>query len=156
MLRKGAIALGLAVGVTAALAGPSRAAMLSDGLAPAGESPLVQQVQLPFPFPVGLFLFGGRDYCWYDDGWRGPGWYWCGYGYRNGYGWGGGEGFNGWSQHRYERDWHGGGRPGPGGGERHEFHGNGGGGRPGPGGGGHPQQNRGGGGGGGGHERKEH
>jgi len=24
------------------------------------------------------YLWGGRQYCWYDDGWNGPGWYWCG------------------------------------------------------------------------------
>lgn len=24
------------------------------------------------------FIYGGRNYCWYDDGWRGPGYYWCG------------------------------------------------------------------------------
>ena len=33
---------------------------------------------------------GGYDYCWADDGWPGPGWYWCGYAYRPGLGWGGG------------------------------------------------------------------
>jgi len=41
------------------------------------------------------FLFGGRQYCWYDGGWRGPGWYWCGYASRQGLGWGGGDGWNG-------------------------------------------------------------
>ena len=42
------------------------------------------------------FSFGGRRYCWYDDGWQGPGWYWCGYRWRSGLGWGGGEGWQGW------------------------------------------------------------
>ena len=28
---------------------------------------------------VQVYYFGGRQYCWYDDGWQGPGWYWCGY-----------------------------------------------------------------------------
>lgn len=42
------------------------------------------------------FVFGGRRYCWYDDGWQGQGWYWCGYPWRSGLGWGGGEGWNGW------------------------------------------------------------
>lgn len=55
--------------------------------------------------PLGLFGFGGREYCWYDECWRGPGWYWCGYGHRYGAGWGGGEGFQGWGERRYERDW---------------------------------------------------
>ncbi|HEY0146280.1 MAG TPA: hypothetical protein VGB93_09035, partial [Methylovirgula sp.] len=22
------------------------------------------------------YVWGGRTYCWYDTGWRGPGWYW--------------------------------------------------------------------------------
>ena len=25
------------------------------------------------------FFLGGQNYCWYDDGWHGPGFYWCGY-----------------------------------------------------------------------------
>src|ERR1700743_3388368 len=96
----------LAIAATATLASPAQAAMAP---APLSAPSVIERVQLPFPFQdaVGQFLFGGRDYCWYDDGWRGPGWYWCGYGYRDGYGWGGGEGFNGWREHRYERDWHG-------------------------------------------------
>lgn len=43
------------------------------------------------------FVYGGRRYCWYDIGWNGPGWYWCGYSGRRGYGFGGRRGF---------RDWH--------------------------------------------------
>jgi hypothetical protein len=44
------------------------------------------------------FLWGGHNYCWYDGGWHGPGYYWCGYAYRRGFGWGGGEGWHGWSR----------------------------------------------------------
>jgi hypothetical protein len=62
------------------------------------------------------FIFGGREYCWYPDGWHGPGFYWCGYAFRRGFGWGGGAGWHGW---RGGGGFHG--RPGPG------FHG-----RPGP------------------------
>jgi hypothetical protein len=56
------------------------------GALPAGFLPIVaptnvEQVQ---------FIFGGRNYCWYDYGWRGPGFYWCGYAMRRGLGWGGG------------------------------------------------------------------
>jgi hypothetical protein len=40
------------------------------------------------------FVWAGRNYCWYDDGWRGPGWYWCGYAFRRGLGWGGGYGWH--------------------------------------------------------------
>lgn len=42
------------------------------------------------------YVWGGRRYCWYPDGWRGPGWYWCGYGARYGLGYGGGVGWRGW------------------------------------------------------------
>ena len=50
------------------------------------------------------FRFGGYDYCWADDGWRGPGWYWCGYAYRPGLGWGGGVGWNNWRRVYRDRD----------------------------------------------------
>src|SRR6201992_3965589 len=42
------------------------------------------------------FFYGGQNYCWYGDGWRGPGFYWCGYAWRRGFGWGGGAGWHGW------------------------------------------------------------
>jgi len=42
------------------------------------------------------FVFEGHSYCWYDDGWRGPGWYRCGYEFRRGLGWGGPRGWRGW------------------------------------------------------------
>src|SRR2546423_15182240 len=42
---------------------------------------------------VQVFVWHGRRYCWYDDGWHGPGFYWCGYAWRSGIGWGGGVGW---------------------------------------------------------------
>ncbi|MEH2508942.1 hypothetical protein V1291_000296 [Nitrobacteraceae bacterium AZCC 1564] len=48
------------------------------------------------------FIFGGRNYCWYNNGWHGPGFYWCGYAMRRGLGWGGGAGWHGWN-HRAAR-----------------------------------------------------
>ncbi len=42
----------------------------------------------------------GQKYCWYDDGWQGPGWYLCGFNQSYGSGWGGGEGWRG-----YDRSW---------------------------------------------------
>jgi hypothetical protein len=45
-----------------------------------------------------VFVWHGRRYCWYDDGWQGPGFYWCGYAKRHGLGWGGGAGWHGWRQ----------------------------------------------------------
>src|ERR1700754_810902 len=69
------------------------------------------------------FIFGGRNYCWYDNGWRGPGYYWCGYAFRRGLGWGGGAGWHGWHGGRGRvvvgRPGHGGGRPGGGHGGGH-------------------------------------
>src|ERR1700759_5597558 len=55
------------------------------------------------------FIFGGRNYCWYDNGWRGPGFYLWGFAFCPGLGWGGGAGWHGW--HR-GGGFHGGGRPG--------------------------------------------
>src|ERR1051326_462214 len=43
------------------------------------------------------FIWSGHRYCWYDDAWQGPGWYWCGYAWRQGLGWGGGQGWQGWT-----------------------------------------------------------
>src|SRR2546423_5760249 len=62
-------------------------AMPLGGLGSAADSlGLVEQTQ---------YFYGGRDYCWYPDGWHGPGFYWCGYAYRVGYGWGGPIGWGG-------------------------------------------------------------
>jgi hypothetical protein len=48
------------------------------------------------------FRWGGYNYCWYDEGWRGPGWYWCGYAFRTGFGWGGPVGWNNWRWREHE------------------------------------------------------
>jgi hypothetical protein len=87
------------------------------------------------------YLHGGRRYCWYDGGWHGPGWYWCGYRYRHGFGWGGGVGWLGWGHEGfrggvYHGGFHGGGFHGGGHGGGGGFHG-----------GGHGGEGRGGGGG---------
>lgn len=67
--------------------------------------------------PDGLFkkaqwAWGGRRYCFYEYGWRGPGYYWCGYNARRGFGWGGPLGWNGWGRTYvrpgYREGWHGG------------------------------------------------
>jgi hypothetical protein len=31
-----------------------------------------------FPLEEVQYAWGGRNYCWYGNGWQGPGWYWCG------------------------------------------------------------------------------
>ena len=67
----------------------------SEGLRAAlGSLDVVEKAQ--------VLVWHGRRYCWYDDGWQGPGFYWCGYAWREGLGWGGGSGWNGW-QHGRER-----------------------------------------------------
>ncbi len=43
-----------------------------------------------------VYRFAGEDYCWYEDAWRGPGWYVCGSQWRRGFGWGGQYGWHGW------------------------------------------------------------
>ena len=45
---------------------------------------------------VAFYTWDDHRYCWYDDGWSGPGWYWCGAPWRAGYGWGGPWGWHGW------------------------------------------------------------
>jgi len=107
----------LLLGLTMALSTGSAMALPAAVSTPMQPPSDIQQVQ---------FLLSGRNYCWYDNGWNGPGFYWCGYALRRGSGWGGGAGWHGWS--------HGGvhGRPGghphigghPGGG--HGGHGGGG------------------------------
>ena len=45
---------------------------------------------------VDQFTWRGNRYCWYNNGWRGPGWYRCGFRLRRGFGWGGPVGWHGW------------------------------------------------------------
>lgn len=90
----------LLLGLTAALfllAVPAggEAAPLDNGVWRADGAAPLQTVQ---------FVWGGRNYCWYDSGWRGPGWYWCGYGVRRGLGWGGVYGWHGWRRDGFDHD----------------------------------------------------
>lgn len=65
--------------------------------------------QAAVPLQKAAFVFNGRNYCFYLDGWRGPGWYWCGFARRRGLGWGGPQGWHGWrgGQHpRHRRPGH--------------------------------------------------
>jgi hypothetical protein len=103
-----------------------------------GDAPTLDRVQF-------LYVFGGRHYCWYYGGWRGAGFYWCGYAWRRGYGWGGGYGWNGWRGGGRGGGGRGGAISGRSGGAR------GGGGRMASSGGGHAMASSGGGHGGGGH-----
>src|SRR5208337_4860639 len=58
--------------------------------------PVGPVVGVPPPGPAYPYFWGGQRYCWYDDAWNGPGWYWCNYAWRQGYGWGGPYGWNRW------------------------------------------------------------
>jgi len=95
------------------------------------------------------FFWGGHRYCWYPTGWRGPGWYRCGFRWRRGSGWGGPAGWHGWRRPGVNRP--GINRPGPNrpGVNRPGANRPGGGGGGGPGGGGRPGGGGGGPGGGG-------
>lgn len=77
------------------LAAAAAAALSTGAVAPAANAQPALQLT---PVQFGFYLYGGRQYCYYFDGWRGPGWYWCGYAYRRGYGWGGPEGWRGWDR----------------------------------------------------------
>ena len=68
-----------------------------------------------------IYAWGGRHYCWYYNGWRGPGWYWCGYPWRTRLRLGRrlglerlgrpGAGWWGWGTGHGYHDWRGGGLP---------------------------------------------
>ncbi len=77
------------LGASSALAAPMEppAPRVIFGVDRPSDQPMLDRVQ---------FIFGGRTFCWYDIGWQGPGFYWCGYAERRGFGWGGGAGWNGW------------------------------------------------------------
>jgi Chaperone of endosialidase len=64
----------------------------ADGIRSAADSlKLVESVQ---------YVWNGRNYCWYESGWKGPGWYVCSYGpWVSGLWWGGGHGWHNWHWH---------------------------------------------------------
>ena len=45
------------------------------------------------------YFYSGHRYCWYDGGWHGSGWYWCGDNFHQGIGWGGPIGWHWWHHH---------------------------------------------------------
>ena len=89
-----AAALAMATGALASQQAQA-APMAGGNFGPIMDYSLVQKAQ---------YIYGGRNYCWYLDGWHGPGWYWCGYSWRRGYGWGGGDGWRGWGRRDFDRD----------------------------------------------------
>ena len=50
-----------------------------------------------------VFIIEGYRYCFYFNGWHGPGWYRCGFAWRRNLGWGGEYGWQSWSYGPAER-----------------------------------------------------
>ena len=91
MLRKLAFILAVAAGATLHLASPAPAAIADGALAGRTsliDNALIERVQ---------YAYGGQNYCYYETGWKGPGWYWCGHAGTYGVGWGGAYGWRGWT-----------------------------------------------------------
>ncbi len=88
----------------AALAG-SAMAPVAQAAPFAGQSAVEQSADGLAAIEKTQYAWGGQNYCWYPDGWRGPGWYWCGYSWRRGFGWGGGYGWHGWPRWRRWLAW---------------------------------------------------
>jgi len=87
-------ALGLSTALAGAAAMPTGVeAAAAVGFGGQGGGALQGRIA---PIDEVQFFWGGRNYCWYPLGWRGPGWYWCGYAGRPGLGWGGPDGWRGW------------------------------------------------------------
>jgi len=89
--------LALALCAASALAGANVAIQPAmAGVTPMGAIPAAP--------PNGLdevhYRWRGRSYCFYFDGWNGPGWYRCGWRHRRGMGWGGPMGWRGWDAPR--------------------------------------------------------
>jgi hypothetical protein len=98
-MRKLLLAAGTAAALLLGLI-PAQAATFNDGVYRSSDRAFLQPV---------FFIYGRRHYCWYYDGWHGPGFYWCGYAWHRGFGWGGGYGWHGWHFRGYRRNFHGGG-----------------------------------------------
>jgi hypothetical protein len=108
-MRSTMLALALAAGAAMAFAQAPTSAAPITGAASVDQAignGSIQEVQLR------IYSYRGRRYCFYLDGWHGPGWYRCGWAWRRGYGWGGVYGWNDWyygpavrqfGRHRYEQ-----------------------------------------------------
>jgi len=77
------------------------------GLAAAASLATIASVTMPTKADAQVFVYEGARYCFYFDGWHGPGWYRCGYRFRTGLGWGGVYGWHGWRHAGWERRHHG-------------------------------------------------
>ncbi|VTZ28508.1 hypothetical protein MPC1_9360002 [Methylocella tundrae] len=57
------------------------ASVAASGVAEAAAAPIANLGAIAYgdsvlPLDEAQFVWGGRRYCWYPGGWRGPGWYW--------------------------------------------------------------------------------
>ncbi len=94
--------------VIAALAVPVMATSAAQAGISAGAAGVRNLATENAPVERVQYLYGGQNYCWYDTGWQGPGWYWCGYAWRSGLGWGGGYGWRNWAWRGNSMYWRGG------------------------------------------------
>jgi hypothetical protein len=78
-------AAALAASVSSASALPITGGAMSDAIE---STDLVEKAR--------VYVVDGRRFCFYFNGWQGPGWYRCGFAWRRGLGWGGVYGWQGW------------------------------------------------------------
>src|SRR5262245_39395276 len=91
------ISLAIAAGTLLAAAQANAGSFpVQTGLTGSG-SDLIDQVA------VRVYVHEGHRYCFYFNGWHGPGWYRCGFAFRRGLGWGGVYGWNSWGYGPAER-----------------------------------------------------
>jgi hypothetical protein len=105
MMFKSLTTIAVAAGLMVAGAAMNRADAMPLG-DPSGVGSTIDE--LNFVEKAQVYYYRGRRYCWYNDAWRGPGWYQCGYAWRHGWGWGGPWGWHGWRHPHYrhwDRDW---------------------------------------------------
>jgi hypothetical protein len=99
------------IAIAAALAVASSAINRADAMPigdPSGVRTSIDHLKI---IDRAQYTWRGRQYCWYGNGWNGPGWYRCGHAWRRGYGWGGPYGWRGWGGPGPGPRW---GGPGPG------------------------------------------
>ncbi len=86
--------------IKAALAGVMIAGTVLIGSAQAGPLGSLDGVRSaidPHTIVERAHMWANQNFCWYEDGWNGAGWYQCGYAGRKGLGWGGPYGWHGWA-----------------------------------------------------------